>query len=174
MALTHEEALSQLRDIRGMDVSFWQVLLEWLLYLSGALLLLLVCVYGSWRLWRAYQRRRLEAWREALKNELAMLEHTQMSGKQQILLMIEVLKKAAMQLYPREKVAGLHGEAWVVWLETYAEEVPKGFRWQDHQRLLVRLPYMPEEAEVPQQQIQDVFDATYHWVSHGQAKEKNA
>ena len=108
------DPLQQLRDIHlPSAIGAWPLAPGWYVLLGLAVLIILM---GFWWGWRVY--RHGLAKREALN----LLDHyerayTEQSDTQQNSAAIaDVLKRVALAYFPRERVAELHGQAWLNFL----------------------------------------------------------
>lgn len=107
-------SLEQLRPLHPPpEVGLWPPAPGW--WLLALLLLGLLC-YGFWRLRRHRCRNRYRS--QALIELTALYHHYQQHGDQGRYLQQagELLRRAALAAYPRERVAGLQGEAWTRFL----------------------------------------------------------
>ena len=114
--------LSQLRDIHlPMPVAWWPLAPGWYVVLALLLILLLGCGYAYFR---KYKRR---CWQRSIFAELARIQsHYQQTvdGRKSIAALSVFLRRAALLKYPRQQIAGLHGQAWLEFLnETTATTV---------------------------------------------------
>ena len=101
--------LRQLRDIRVPGpVSWWPPAPGW--WLLG-LLVLLGLALGSW----CYVRQRRDRWRRAALRELRCLRILEPAVVVRELSVL--LRRVALQRYPRAEVAALSGEAWLAFLD---------------------------------------------------------
>lgn len=164
--MTHEQAVAQLRDIRGLDVTFWQALLAWLVHYGLYALAVAAVVGAGWYGWRRWQRRKKARWQAWLLEELNALEGARLTPKARGVRVVEVMKKTALMRYPRAEVAALHGREWAAWLESHARSVPEGFRWAQCEALLARLPYMPDDGNVPVEEVEALRRAAVYWIEH--------
>lgn len=145
---------NDLRDIHGLDSIPWWPLA------TGYWLILLVLV-AVFLLIRAWLRR--GDWRVAARQALLRLKRQQhrLSHKALAAEFSELLRRVAMARYGREACAGLHGEAWLAWLEAHD---PKGFPWTDAGKILLRLPYAPPDAAVNAEAMPALLRALRHWI----------
>jgi hypothetical protein len=101
----HEIALPQ-------PVSYVPQTIGWLV---AAILLLLLAAWGRYR-WRRY--RRANKYRVLALSRLSELEGELLTaGRRRALVNIpQLVKRVALQAYPREDIASLNGEAWLEFL----------------------------------------------------------
>ena len=132
---------SRLQDIHGLDpIPWWPPAAGWwlgaALLVLGILLLVMLVRYlvryppGSWK---------QEAWL-ALRR-LRSLRHTQ-TPKQTASQLSELLRRIAIARFGRKRAARLSGEEWLEWLR---EQDPNRFDWPGHGRILLQLPYAPDD-----------------------------
>jgi hypothetical protein len=153
--MTHEEALAQLRDIQGMDITLWQFLLP---YVLGAIALI-VLGFLAWRMWQK-KPRKSDSPQAILR---ALQDATTLEPRAQAAMLQLLLKKHAIALHGRAAVAGLSDAQWLAWLDAHAPV--KGFRWSDEASVLLRLPYQPTTAS-PQDHaaLAAIRTAATRWV----------
>ncbi len=68
----------------------------------------------------------------------------------------ELLKRVALVYYPRTRVAGLQGEAWMMFLNGTGKKVS----FTKERSLLLELPYRPS----PALDLQPLFDTARKWI----------
>ncbi len=125
----------QLRDIHLPDpISWWPPAPGWWL------LLLLLASLGLfiWWHWRRHQRGRML--RSALAELQKIQQHYQQSGDARILAqqLSILLRRISVSLYPRNEVAGIIGEDWLIWLD---EALGKDEFQHGVGRALIEAPY---------------------------------
>lgn len=155
----------QLRDIHGLDaISAWPPAPGWWLVAAVAML-------GVWLLFLAVVRLRRYppgSWNRGAYRELIYLrsQANAFTSNELARRLSELLRRIAISRYGREGVAALQGQDWIDWLSRHD---PRGFRWQDHAELLLRLPYAPPadgtagEAEI-QRRLLLLIDAAMRWT----------
>ena len=122
-------------------VSWWPPAIGWWLLL-GLIILLGLVVY----LWRRYLvRRRL--YRSAL-DQLAALTSDYRTGQDDHRLAVELsvlLRRLSLSLYPRQQVASLTGDSWLIFLDRAGgmADSSSGF-YSGPGRALVDAPYNPQ------------------------------
>lgn len=114
--MTEQELLSRLRDIHAPTEPQWWPPAPgwWILLLALAVLAALVIRYATPRL-QSWQRRR------HLLRELDGIElryRTDDSAAQVAAEVSQLLRAAALERFPAARVAGLHGEEWIRFLES--------------------------------------------------------
>ncbi len=152
--------LQQLQDIHGVDpLPWWYLAPGWWL---AALAVLLVAVV-LWSVFGRILRRIRFDWRRDARIRLLALrrELRRSDAKTLAAALSELLRRIAMARFGRAACAGLSGERWLAWLEQHD---PRGFRWLDHGRLLIELPYAPEGHQVDPRQLRKLVSATLPWV----------
>ena len=88
---------------------------------------------------------------------LYQAQHQQAPNSQQTTALIsELLRRVALAYYPRTRVAGLMGEAWVVFLNSTVKRVNFD---AVHQQLL-EAPYQPPQSC----DLKPLFDITRQWI----------
>lgn len=103
--------LEQLQDIHlPTAVSAWPLSWAWWLSLGLLICAILITIWVI-KTWRT----RTHITRLALK-ELKLLQQQQV----EITLLQQFLKRVALSCFPRDKVAGLHGDTWYHWLDQQA------------------------------------------------------
>jgi len=115
MARPDPASLERLHDIvAAPPVSWWPPAPGWYL-VSGFLVVAL-----SWLGWRRYRRWRADAYRRAALKELKALSAQRENGEEirKALASLPVLlKRTALAVWPRERVAGLSGRSWLEFLD---------------------------------------------------------
>lgn len=152
-----EQAL-QLRDIHLPAPPPWWPPAPgwWLLGLSLLVLLLL----ATWLLARTWRRRR--RWR-VLQSMLDEIERglRKQPGPEQLASLAVLLRRIALQRFPREQVAALSGSAWLAFLDRSGGD---GAFTDGPGRVLAEGPYdanLDQVVDVP-----GLMDAVRRWVRH--------
>jgi hypothetical protein len=151
--------LSQLRDIHlPPEVSWWPPAPGWWL-LAGVLL---AAVGLGWFLWRRHRR---NGWRRAALRELTSLSDASGALAHARLCSLSVLlRRVALHRFPREKVAALHGAAWLHLLQT----APGGGLTLngDQQRWLAAGPYQAQGGSdaIDDAQLSALLQACAQWI----------
>jgi len=145
-----------LRDIHGLDSIPWWPLASgyWLILFALIVVFLLV------RTWlRRYD------WRVDARQAFFRLkhQHNRLTHKELVAEFSELLRRVAMARYGREACAGLHGQAWLKWLEAHD---PKAFPWTDAGKTLLTLPYAPSDVNVAvnTEYMSALFRALRCWI----------
>jgi hypothetical protein len=150
-----EQALEQLRDIHLPDaIGWWPLAFGW--YLLAFIILLLVTLGISYGYrWHRGNRAKREALRhltnyeqQYLQTKNARLVSAQIS---------ELLKRVALVYFPRMRVAGLSGKAWIDFLNDTAKDI-------DFHELAVCLIELPYQSEVLQIDISPLFVNAKAWI----------
>lgn len=150
--------MEDLRDIRGLDnIAWYPVAPGWLLVAAGILLVILLII--RWRRPRPQQPHSVH-WQTQARLEWQMLEQMG-SARQQLEAIAVLLRRIAMQRYGRETCAGLSGYAWLHWLTAHD---PQQFDWVAEAQILIKLPYMPPNAEIDVQQVNSLVHAVKPWL----------
>lgn len=146
--------LSQLHDIHlPAPVGWWPLAPGW--YLLTATLVMLVVLAGF--LCRRYYSNG-RAKREALKALALCEKQYQHDANSQLCTaeISELLKRVALAYYPRTRVAGLKGEAWITFLNSSV----KGVRFDSVRVQLLELPWRPSRG----QNVQLLFKIARKWI----------
>ncbi|MEX1033661.1 MAG: DUF4381 domain-containing protein [Cellvibrionaceae bacterium] len=159
----NEDPLAQLRDIHVPDpVSWWPPAPGWWI----VAILILAALGLAWWLRRQYRAR--NAYRRAARHELAQAwDRLRRDGNldRYIEALGQILRRAALVAFPRQRVNGLHGEAWLRFLD---ESLPanKGsaepFSQGPGHDLLV-LPYRPVD---PSRNLEPLHNLVMDWLTH--------
>ena len=136
------DPLSDLRDIHLPDpVSWWPPAPGWWMVLGLAIVLLVLAVWG-------YRRLRTPAAYQSARHELQGLREAYAANRQDPKLVTGLsmlLRRYAMALYGRERVAGLTGKQWLTFLNKMGNtDIFTG----DVGNVLVSVPY---GSQVPAQ-----------------------
>ncbi len=115
---TQEEALALLKDVQGMDSSWWQALWPWLLMLA-----LLIAVAGAllW-FWRRNRGKPRTVWQRALQQEIQHLREQPLPAKEKASQINLALKRAAIAAGYRQDIAPLDATAWFDWLFAHSSD----------------------------------------------------
>ena len=109
------DPLAALHDIHAPPPpEWWPPAPGWWIVCAVSLLLL---GWGAWRLWRFYRR---TAYKRAALRELRRLRQAAHRGESPHTVVRDLavlLRRVALAVYPREQVAGLHGRAWLEFLD---------------------------------------------------------
>ena len=149
------DALQQLRDIHlPHPVGWWPLAMGW--YLLG----ILVCVlfFGTLSLVIRHHirdRNKRQALRllDSLQQEHLKTPNSAMSAAR----ISELLKRVALFSYPRKRVAGLQGQAWVDFLTETSQRID----FNRVRELLIELPFQPDNT----QDISLLFELAKQWIA---------
>lgn len=106
--------LQDLHDIHlPSPVSFWPLAPGWYVLACLLTIIFLLAFYAGWRYWRRKKLKRLAL------TELQHLETTLAEDAEHLSLttLSTLLRRSALAAFPRQQVAGLHGEAWLEFLD---------------------------------------------------------
>lgn len=146
--------LQALRDIHlPPPISFWPPALGWYLL---ALVIIVVGMFIGISIIKYL--RRTKARRIALE-ELNLLEkeYLQNNNAEMVLSTLsQLLRRVALAYYPRKKVAGLHGERWLEFLD----ETGKSTTFQTEGSLLAKGPYQKEIIA----ELTGLISICKHWI----------
>lgn len=154
LELKAAESLKQLKDIHlPAPVSWWPLAPGW--YVLSGLLLLMVFIL-CYRLYQRYLDARPK--KQALQLLAEYYRQYEQEGNSQLTSarLSELLKRVALAYYPREKVAGLKGEAWIQFLNSTAKNV----NFNPVKDLLLELPFQPEQRRP----LKPLFTRTQDWI----------
>lgn len=165
--MTHEQAIALLKDIKGMDVSWWQALLAWLAYYGGIALVVAAAAYFGWRWW---QRRRLKAGIWSMKALLDEMSSSSLSPKEKAAALNEWLRRLAIMNHGRD-IAGIVGAEWLTWLDENTNS-PPGFSWRQHGMFIIEMPYAPPSAGMDELNWQQALQAAALWLEGFEKKDK--
>jgi len=132
---TLSDPLAQLRDLHlPAPISWWPPAPGWYLLMVLALILLGLCA------WWLYRQRQQRHYLQTIVAELhGYLAQTPPAWADINLL----LKRAAFIHHPRAAIAGLMGEAWLIWLDTLTGTLAYS---QGIGRILLTGPYTPRTS----------------------------
>lgn len=123
--------LAQLKDIHlPPDITWWPLAPGW--YLLGAAVLLAVLILIS-----VHRKRKVNA--RPKKQALVLLQACALQNNTQDVCaqISEILRRVALVYFPREKVAGLHGQAWIEFLNNTGKKT----NFTAVQALLLEAPF---------------------------------
>ena len=137
--MTKVDALAQLKDIHlPHPVGWWPLASGWYVLIGIIFIGLIFIVYFSYQRYLGTQ---------AKKQALALLqvyavEYTKTGDTQLTSARIsELLKRVALVYYPRQHVAGLHGEEWINFLNSTGQ----GVDFKSIKTMLLDLPFKPND-----------------------------
>ena len=151
--MANSNLLAQLRDIHlPPAIGLWPIAWGWYLVVLVALIFF----------WGFYQYRYLISaytLKRQLLKELMRLEKKYQQEQKSSIALQEVaffLKKAALQFYPREQIAHLYGEEWLMFLDSTA----KNLNSSSCQKLFKDSLYRPVVTE----NVSEVFILAKRWL----------
>jgi hypothetical protein len=154
MAMPDGSALDQLKDIHLPEpVSFWPLAPGWYL-LAGVVLL--IAVAGVW----LYKQRRSIATQQATLNQLDTLQQRLRRDPQslsELQQLSELVRRYALALFPQREVAGLHGDAWLAFLDRTGGD---GKFSSGPGQALVSAPYQPQ----PEVDVDSLVNLIRRWI----------
>lgn len=150
--------MENLKDISSLEPIVWyQIAPGWLLLLAAGLLTVLSVIW--WR--RFYTQKAIGiSWQAHAILEWQIVSQI-ISPRARLEAIATLLRRVAMQRYGRESCAGLTGYEWLNWL---TEHDPQQFNWTTEAEILIKLPYMPPEAEIELQQVDKLLAALKTWL----------
>ena len=146
--------LSQLHDIHLPEsIGWWPLAPGWYLLAAS---LFLACLLIGLLGWRSYSNGRAK--REALRALSMYQKQYQLDANSQLCSasISELLKRVALAYYPRTRVAGLQGEAWLIFLNNTV----KGVNFNAVRMQLLELPWRPSRT----QNLQPLFETARKWI----------
>lgn len=153
--MNEQNLLEQLKDIHyPPPVSWWPLAPGW--YFLGAALILTALFLGIWILRyrkRLKKRRQILAEFQRIKSKiLKETDSVQVWGE-----LSTFLKRFTLLIYPRQEVGGLHGEAWLRFLD--AKGKTNAFT-TGIGSALITIPYQSQ----PPKEIEPLIDLIENWV----------
>ena len=146
--------LSQLHDIHlPAPVSWWPPAIGWWLLL---LLLIILVVIGYW-FYRRHQRMR---WRRDALAELLHLQQQSLSSKELIIELSMLMRRVAITRFPREEVASLTGEKWLLFLDQQLKRP----EFQQQGRLLITAPYSTPYDKSVDADTKELCNLCERWI----------
>jgi hypothetical protein len=142
--MDNQQALQQLRDIHlPPPISGWPLAPGWYVLIVSVLLVIVGIIF-----WFYKQRIKARAKRHALRLLTHTTTHAAISA---------LLKRVALAYYPRARVANLHGEAWIKFLN----ETARGVNFHEVQAALIDAPYQinPKARDLAQ-----LIRMARHWI----------
>ena len=131
-----------LRDLHLPDpIGWWPLAPGWWLVIA------LVVAGLGWLLLRAWRKRQFHAPRRYAIRELAAVEAEYLAGRDPVTLgkqVSELLRRGMLAYAPRDEVAGLTGEDWLVWLD---RGLPVPYFHTEGGKSLLQLPYRDPNGE---------------------------
>ena len=106
----------------------------WILAIVSTLM-----VWGLIRVWR--WRRRATVKKQALRLLNELDNNVELSDQQKLQALSRLLRRVSISRFPRQEVAGLHGEAWLAFLDQQWDR--QGFS-KGEGRSLIDAPYQAE------------------------------
>lgn len=118
-----------------------------------------------WFSWRAYRQWRADEYRRAALKELGRLKGMIVSGEREPAMreLPVLIKRVAMAVWPREKVAALTGTGWLQFLDQAANT--DAFTKGDG-RLLLELAYAGNQKikMMPNDQVRSLMQIVEKWI----------
>ena len=152
--MAEADVLARLQDIDlPAPIGWWPLALGW--YLLAALLLISLGVFAFY-----YRRRRLQGLPK--RQGLHLLESYYQEYQRQktspltSMKISELLRRVSLVYFPREEVAGLHGEAWLSFLKSKVRNVD----CVGLDKSLLELPYQPAKDY----DLEPLFAFAKEWI----------
>lgn len=156
----HDMMLGKLQDIEGLDsIDIFPLAPGW-----WALIIIISILLLRHFVLRIRKMLFMRTWQYKVLQELDQMQSdlSNSSAKNIIVKISEIIRRLAMYQYSRQQCAGLQGDEWLIWL---TEHDNKKFNWVKHGKILIELPYMPENRDnVPLKEISRLINATKNWV----------
>ncbi len=153
-------SLQNLHDIiMPSPVPWWPPAPGWYAIFAGS------AVVAAWFCWRQFRSWRVNAYRRAALDELARIKGLVDSGDREPAMrkLPELIKRTAMSVWPREKVAALTGSGWLQFLDQAAntDEFTKGSG-----RILLDLSYAGNQKlnVMPDDQVYLLIQIVEKWI----------
>jgi len=133
------DPLANLRDIHlPPPVSWWPLAWGWYVLFVVALVMVVALTIWLCRHWKARQQR------QQFMQQLSQLRRRYQREEDNVAIAVALstlLRRAALSIYPREKVAGLHQQAWL----NFLNETGNTTAFTDGEgRVLVTAPYQAQ------------------------------
>jgi hypothetical protein len=155
----------QLKAIHGLDpISWWPLAPGW--WISALLILLSILIIALFI--RHLINYPPGSWRKDAREALRQLRRAswQQSPKETVGELSELLRRIGMARFGRRGLASLSGPEWLEWLH---HSDPNDFDWLGRGKILLSLPYAPEERAVDQGDLDVLITAALRLV--GSSKE---
>lgn len=137
-----EEQALPLRDLHLPEaIGWWPLAPGW-----WALIVLLVAGL-AWLAWRWFKAWQFNAPRRFALRTLAEIENEYLEHRDPVALgkqLSELLRRSMLAYAPRDEVAGLTGEAWLVWLD---DNMPVPYFHTEGGKRLLSLPYRAPDGD---------------------------
>jgi len=166
MSTSNPASLNNLNDIvLPATVGWWPLASGWYVLAAVILILLSGLIFRSVRNWKANAYRRSALQELQSLTEIAGIRANRASSLRKL---PALLKRTALSVYPREKVAGLTGEDWFQFLNS---KVSKPSFSQHTFDTLNRLSYTTGDLnDVNDDAVKALFDACRSWFKHHKAE----
>lgn len=148
-------SLDHMHDIvTAVPAPLWPPAPGWYVVLALLALGLFAMLYWSWRHWLANAYRR-----EALARCDAIMHNA--SPATRVAELAEILKRTALTAYPRETVASLTGDDWILFLDQHARSSDFGQSATAHE--LFNATY-DKPTGSPSTDAQQAYDLVCRWI----------
>lgn len=148
------ELLNQLRDIHlPPPISNWPWATGRYVLIGLGFIILISIAFLSWRWWQRQQ------WKKKLVKHVSTLQlENNFAG------LSALLKRVALRAYPHENVAGLHNQAWLVFLDrTNVKNTTEKFQSLVGE-LLLDLPYRKSVSNIAIERQEKLFKLAKNWI----------
>jgi hypothetical protein len=148
--------LSQLRDIHmPADIGYWPLAIGWIILIVVGLLISSGGIYLFVRRWISHRaKREMLTLLDQLQYQYSYEKNASVTARELSVL----LKRAALSQYPREEVAGLQSEGWLLFLDKTGKTTVFS---QGIGRMLVTAPYQDQaDYSVP-----ELFEIIRSWAN---------
>lgn len=152
--MANTDPLAQLKDIHlPTPISWWPLAPGWYAVIT---LIVFLCIFILYRFYKNYCHAK------AKKHALILLTHYQKHYEKEgdvawtSAHISELLRRVALAYYPREKVASLHGEDWLLFLN----ETSKGVDFTLVKEMLLDAPFKTNQS----MDLTPLFNAAQLWI----------
>lgn len=142
------------------DLALPPVISSWPPAPAASALLILLAITALWLLLQRWRRYRQNAYRRLALQQLGRLQRACRQDPAQLQRLPQLLRHTALQIWPREQVASLHGETWLQLLQQYSDSpLPAE---------LGVLAYWPAArcASLDAQTRARLFECSRYWIAH--------
>lgn len=152
--MANPDPLVHLKDIHlPPPISWWPLAPGWYVLIA---LLVLIAVFIFYRINTSYRHARAK--KQALRLLIDYQKHYQKENNAALASarISELLRRVALAYYPREKVASLHGEEWVCFLN----ETGKGIDFNLVKEMLLDAPFKTDQS----MDLKPLFNSAQLWI----------
>ncbi|SFN55379.1 protein of unknown function [Bizionia echini] len=121
-------------------------------------ILILLCLFGVWKLYLRYKHNQYR--REAIAELQTLHGNTQLSEVAFITKSVFILKRTALQSYPRDQVASLKGESWLQFLNSQVS----GMDFLKYKEAIANAVYKEALGNEESFNKDDFFNMSLKWI----------